>query len=132
LYSSEIEDFNDFFQQKRQKYSFLTSQQALFLCKSYGNEIDSLMDLGKENEEWLIPLNSDGENLAQVVFAVRYEMAKSLIDIVLRRTGIALLGNPGKEIIEKIAQIAAKELSWSVEKTNSEIEKLEQILAIPQ
>ncbi len=132
LHSSEIEDFEDFFLKNTQKYPFMTSQQALYLSKSYGNEIDSIIDLGKENEEWLKPLNSDGENLAQVVFAIRNEMAKSLTDIVLRRTGIALLGNPGKEIIEKIAQIAAKELSWSVEKTVSEIEKLEQILAIPQ
>lgn len=132
IYSSEIEDFAEFIATKQQQYSFLKPEQVTFLAKSYGNEIDKVLSIFTENSELQQILNADGENLAQVIYAIRYEMAKTLPDILLRRTCLALLGNPGKEIIEKIANIAAKELSWKPEKVQEEIQKMETILKIPE
>ena len=77
-------------------------------------------------------MNKDGENLAQVLFAIHNEMALTLADILLRRTGIALLGHPGKVIIEKVAKLAAKELGWNDQKRKEEISKMEEILKIPE
>ncbi len=77
-------------------------------------------------------LNEDGEILAQVVFAVRDEMARTLPDIVLRRTGIGTLGNPGEDVLRKVAQIAAKELQWSPERIEKEISDTVNMLKIPE
>jgi glycerol-3-phosphate dehydrogenase len=46
------------------------------------------------------------------VYAVKYESAKTLRDIMLRRTGTGTLGDPGKDIIEKITNVAAEMLNW--------------------
>lgn len=59
-------------------------------------------------------------------------MARTLPDIMLRRTGLALLGHPGKNIIEKVAKLSAKELFWDSKKMNEEIQKMEKILKIPE
>ena len=58
-------------------------------------------------------------------------MAFTLPDILLRRTGIAQLGHPGKEILHKIANTAAKELDWDSTKKNEEVQKLEKLLKLP-
>jgi glycerol-3-phosphate dehydrogenase len=132
LYNCEIDNYSKFVEDHIQKYSFLKPNQVEYLCKSYGNELDAVLELMNENLEYKQIVNEDGENLAQVVYACRFESAKTLSDILLRRTGIALLGNPGKEIIEKVAEIAAKELSWVKEKKDSEIQQMMDILRIPQ
>jgi len=76
-------------------------------------------------------VSDDGEILAEAVFAVRHEMARRLSDIVLRRTGIATLGNPGEEIMRKVAAIAARELNWDDRKTEEEYRSTMELLKIP-
>ena len=131
LHTCEIENFHDFVVEKQKQYPNLLPEQIEYLAKSFGTEIDEVFEIAKENPPYEKPLNTDGENLAQVVFAIRNEMAKTLPDIMLRRTGLAQLGNPGKEIITKVAKLAAKELNWSVTKMNEEVCKLEELLKIP-
>jgi glycerol-3-phosphate dehydrogenase len=76
-------------------------------------------------------LNDDGEILAQAVYAVRHEMARSLSDIVFRRTGIATLGNPGIEVLEKVALTVAGELGWDGKRVVEEITKTADALKVP-
>jgi glycerol-3-phosphate dehydrogenase len=58
---------------------------------------------------------------AELVWAVRHEMAITLADVVIRRTPIGALGYPGDAAIEKAASIVGAELSWSPERTLDEI-----------
>lgn len=129
---SEIKNFKEFVNEKQAYYADFKPEHIEFLCKSYGTEIDKLFDLMHENDHLKTIINDDGENLAQVVFAIRYEMAKTLPDILLRRTGLGQLGHPGKENLKKIAQTAAEELNWDKNKMNDEIILAEQILQVPQ
>ena len=131
LYASDIENFQEFIEKNQKKNPDLLPRQVDFLSRSYGTEFDEIFALAEENKELKEVLNADGENLAQVIFAIRNEMARTLPDIMLRRTGLALLGHPGKEILNKIANIAAKELSWDNQKLTEEINKMEEILKIP-
>ncbi len=132
IYGSEIKNFKKFLKSKQEQYTDFTPEQIEYLAKSYGTEIDKLFSLMNENPDLKLVLNNDGENLAQVVYAIRYEMAKTLPDILMRRTGLGQLGHPGKDILEKIAQIAAKELNWDTKHMNEEIAKTEKILKIPE
>jgi glycerol-3-phosphate dehydrogenase len=43
---------------------------------------------------------------------------------MLRRTGTGTLGNPGKDIIDKIAAIAAEMMNWDKKRTEEEIASL--------
>jgi len=54
-----------------------------------------------------------------------------LSDIVLRRTGIATLGNPGEDILRKVAAVAARELGWDDRKTEDELCRTAEELKIP-
>ena len=131
LYACGIDNFKEFVAQKQKQYSEFRPKQIEYLAKCYGKEIDELFTGIPESEAYKKPLNDDGENLAQVHFAIRNEMAISLSDIMLRRTGIAQLGHPGKEVMDKVANLAAKELNWDEQKTKDEISKMEKILQIP-
>lgn len=131
LHSCEIKNFHDFVIEKQNKYPDFLPEQIKYLAKSYGTEIDEVFEVSKEDLSYGQPLNADGENLAQVIFAIRNEMAETLTDIMLRRTGLAQLGHPGEEIITKVAKLAAKELNWDSTKMNEELSKLEELLKIP-
>jgi glycerol-3-phosphate dehydrogenase len=132
LAGSEIDNFNSFVKKKQDQYPEFPQKQIEFLAKSYGTEIDELFTILKEDLSYRKNLNSDGENLAQVVYAIRNEMAMTLSDIMLRRTGLALLGHPGKDTLEKVAKLAAKELKWDDNKMEEEVNKMETILQIPE
>jgi glycerol-3-phosphate dehydrogenase len=131
IYGSEIKNFKEFLKNKQKQYPNFKPEQIEFLVKSYGTEIDKLFSLMNENPDLKLVLNNDGENLAQVVYAIRYEMAKTLPDILMRRTGLGQLGHPGKDILEKIVQTAAKELKWNDKQMHDEITKIENILKVP-
>jgi len=131
LSGCEIENFRDFVLQKQGEYFDLGKCQIETLAKMYGTEMDAVLDLA-EKDNLKRKLNSDGEIEAQVVYAIRNEMAVKLSDIFMRRTGLGTLGHPGKQVLHRVAQIAAKELNWTVEKTNAEIAEMEEIFTIPK
>ncbi len=132
LVACDIDNFEEFVAKKQKQYSEFPPEQIEYLAKSYGNELDELFSIFKENESFKETLNTDGENLAQVQFAIKNEMARTLSDIMMRRTGLALLGHPGKETIIKVSKLAAKELNWDDKKLEMEISKMEEILQIPE
>ncbi len=131
LVNCEIENLGEFIRQKQNEYPEFAASQVAYLVKSYGREIDAVMKLSKENEKMFTPLNADGENLGQVLYSIRYEMARSLTDILLRRTGIGLLGHPGEEVLKKIADLAASELKWDENKKKEEIRRVTEKLNVP-
>jgi len=103
-----------------------------YLARCYGTDCSQVTNLAHGNSALSESLNDDGEILAQVIYAVREEMARTLPDIVLRRTGIGTLGNPGESILRKVAAVAAEELHWSPEKTEKEISEMINMLKLPE
>ncbi len=103
-----------------------------YLARCYGTDYPAIIKLAHENNDLAEQLNEDGEILAQVVYAVREEMAHTLADIVLRRTGIGTLGNPGEAVLRKVAQVAARELQWTPERMEQEIAGTISTLRLPQ
>lgn len=60
----------------------------------------------------------------ETVRAVRNEMARTLGDVVIRRTPLGSLGYPGDAEIERVATVVAEELGWSEERKRREVEDL--------
>jgi glycerol-3-phosphate dehydrogenase len=58
---------------------------------------------------------------AEVVYAIREEMALRLVDIVIRRTGLGAAQYPGEEAVRACADLAATELGWSEQRIAAEI-----------
>jgi glycerol-3-phosphate dehydrogenase len=59
---------------------------------------------------------------AEVVFAIREEMARTLADIVHRRLMIGLTADQGRPLYEMVAAVAASELGWTDEERHAQIE----------
>jgi glycerol-3-phosphate dehydrogenase len=61
---------------------------------------------------------------AEIVHAVRDEMAVALCDVMLRRTPIGTLGWPGEIVVRRVSSILASELNWDHGRTEDEIARL--------
>jgi glycerol-3-phosphate dehydrogenase len=72
----------------------------------------------------LVKLGPSSDTPAQVGFALREEMALTLEDMVMRRTGIGQFGPPSKAVTEKVAAQMAAYLGWDADKTAREIDSL--------
>ncbi len=99
--------------------------------KLYGNDADIVLDLARQVPAGTLRIDADGEILAQAVYAVRHEMARTLTDIVLRRTGMATLGHPGEPALRQVAAAAAPELGWDEARIDEEVQAAGKALALP-
>ena len=131
LTGCEIKDLNFFMNEARAQDNGLSPATLEYLARNYGTEYKEIAKLAREDQALSETLNDDGEIQAQVVYAIRNEMARTLSDIVMRRTGIGTLGNPGEEVLRKVADVAARELRWDKEKTEKEIAAVVHLLKIP-
>jgi glycerol-3-phosphate dehydrogenase len=132
LAGSEIEDIELFFADLKKRNTDYPERTIEFIGKTYGREADAIFSIARKNSKLAAPLNEDGEMLAQVVYAVREEMAKTLGDIVFRRTGLGTLGYPGDTALRKIAGVAARELKWSEARMKKEIAAVKEMLTLPK
>jgi glycerol-3-phosphate dehydrogenase len=75
-----------------------------------------------ERSDWRMPLVPGRPNVgAEVIHAIRNEMACTLSDIVIRRTELGAAGHPGEDITRAAAAIAAEELGWDSQRVGREI-----------
>ena len=63
---------------------------------------------------------------AQVIEAVRNEMAMTLEDVVLRRTGIGSAGYPGDDAVLRVETILREELGWTSARSADEVQTLKE------
>ncbi len=131
LAGSEIADIEGWVSEMKRKFSQFPEKTIDYLSRIYGTEFEAVMDIAAKKKEWAEPLNGDGEMLAQVVYAIRKEMALSLKDILFRRTGLGTLGHPGKKELELIAATAGSELKWDKKRLEAELAEAEELLRIP-
>jgi len=75
----------------------------------------------------LMPLNASGDTPAQIAFALTEEMALTLEDVVMRRTGLGQFGRPSPQVLEKTAGQMAAHLGWSETKKAAEIASLDRL-----
>ncbi|MGN7809930.1 FAD-dependent oxidoreductase [Flavobacterium sp. 22076] len=78
----------------------------------YGSDIAKILQLQKKEPELKEKLHPDYEfTLAEIVWAVRYEMARTVDDILARRVRLLFLdARAAIEVSEKTARVIAKEL----------------------
>jgi glycerol-3-phosphate dehydrogenase len=88
----------------------------------YGDRSAAIVRLMAERSDSRMPLTPGRPNVgAEVVHAIRAEMACTLADIVIRRSELGAAGHPGKEIVAAIGAIAAEELGWDAGRRDLEI-----------
>ena len=126
----DIDDFKVFLGGVVRK-SGLPEAAARHLVHSYGSNAKKVLAYGKDDAELLKTVGESPEVIAaQVVHAVREEMAFTLSDVVMRRTDLGTVGHPGRAALEDCARIMAKELGWSADRTTQELATTEAIFKL--
>jgi len=124
LSGCEIRDMKQFMIRQHLNYKEFSRNTVEYVSRNYGTESQVVFRIARSNPRFAEAVSHDGEILAEVVYAIQYESAKTLRDIMLRRTGIGTLGKPGRTVIDKIATLAAGMLGWSEKRKEDEIASL--------
>ena len=120
LSGCEIRDMKQFLIKQHLNYTDFSKLTVEYVSRNYGTDSKVVFQIARDDPRYAEIISHDGEILAEVVYAIKYESAKTLRDIMLRRTGTGTLGNPGKDIIKKITDIAAEMLNWDKNKIKEE------------
>lgn len=97
----------------RARYSEVPSELVEHLARQYGARAGEVLALAAGAPELAAPLRPGLPEIgAQIVHAVRTEWALELTDVVLRRTGLGQVGDPGLRALETSARLMAPERGW--------------------
>lgn len=122
VYGAKFESFTDFSTQAiRQRPANLDSEVVKALTHNYGSAYSEVIKYTNENPGLAETINGSTIIKAEVVHAIREEMAQKLGDIVFRRTDLGTGEHPGESALQTCAEVMAAELNWSQEKTQQEL-----------
>lgn len=129
LYGGNISHFEKFVADAIQnKPEALTEKNMQHLSYNYGSTYRQILDYGKNEAKWLEPMpDSDEVIKAEIIHAVRQEMAMKLSDVIQRRTDLGSGKHPGKACVAAAADIMANELGWDKARKAQEIKETNQI-----
>lgn len=92
------------------------------LTRNYGARYDRVLALAATRNDLMERITPRLPDIgAQILFAIREEMALTLDDALFRRTGLGTLGRLDQNAIEKAAKIMAGELGWNEAETARQI-----------
>jgi glycerol-3-phosphate dehydrogenase len=107
----------------------LDAPAAERLAHDHGTAWPEVRRIAAEEPGWGEPIGGTTVLPAEVVLAVRHEMAGRLADVVFRRTGLGTVGHPGDEVLERVAALAARELGWDAARCETELDDVRTRLA---
>ena len=124
-YGGAIGPFAQYKKQEAAEHVELPRAVVEHLAKNYGGRIGDVLALTREDVRLAEKLSEDLPDIgAQVVYAVRSEMAFTLEDVLFRRTGLGTAGSPGDEVIHRVADIMARELGWDETERTAQINRV--------
>jgi glycerol-3-phosphate dehydrogenase len=102
--------------------SVLEPKTVKSLVHNYGTEYVNVLKYTHSSPELGETIGQTETIKAQVVHAVREEMAVKLGDVLFRRTDIASGGWPGDAPVKICAEVMGAELGWDRARTQKEVE----------
>ncbi len=103
----------------------IPSATANHLAHKYGTLATEVLKLIENDPTLAFPLLEGQTPIrAEVIYAVRNEMAMTVEDVLARRIGLQLFGwRLAIQAAPAVASLLARELGWSTRQTQSELEK---------
>lgn len=120
----DIEYFEEYVESSISKYQDLPSEAVVKLIKTYGTEFEKVIELARSSIELSQFIPGTKVLAAQVVYAIREEMAVHFSDVVLRRLDIGSHEIPAKDALGYIVRIMAGELGWTDDVCSNEVKSL--------
>ena len=101
------------------------------LIHTYGSRYAHVLAIVEGDRSLLAPVSPQHPDiLAQVVYAVQAEGARTLSDVLLRRLTVGMSATRGREGAEAVAALLARLLSWDTDRVRRELEALDEQLAL--
>lgn len=94
---------------------------------NYGSQFREILKYKNENPDWMKPLGNSTVLEAELIHAVREEMAQKLTDVVFRRTDLGAGGYHNQDALKRSAELVANELGWNEERLRQELKETEQM-----
>ncbi|PLX73631.1 MAG: glycerol-3-phosphate dehydrogenase [Desulfuromonas sp.] len=98
----------------------LADDIAAYLHRSYGDQAEQVAELSTAHRHARL-MENHPMLVAETVYAVRYEMAERVMDVLARRTPLALLDQAAaREAAPKVLELMAGELGWDRQRREQE------------
>lgn len=122
LLEGSIRNLHGFIARKQKQYrALLPADGVRHLIRYHGTGIDRVMETAAGEADLLRPLSPATDTFAaEVLYAVRKEMAMTLEDVIFRRTGTGTVGRPDERTLNRAADIMAAELGWNGQRVQEE------------
>ena len=113
VYGGDTGIFAEFLEKCIERYQELPEDIVRHLAHNYGAAMEEVLRLAEEEPALYARLDSNEPYIAaEVVYAVRHEMALTLDDVLFRRLGIGTVGKPADAVLDRISELIAGELEW--------------------
>ena len=122
----DLDDWNDLVATADVPMIVPTDVRREFLG-NYGTSYREVLATAGDDATLLGTFSGTDTLRAEVIHAMRHEMAMKLSDVVRRRTSIGTGGLADDSILDEISRLMAKELAWSEEQRRAEIEETREI-----
>jgi glycerol-3-phosphate dehydrogenase len=107
---------------RREHDSWAPRDTIPHLVAAYGTASGDVLNMAASHGAWRTKLADDSPVIgAELVLAVRQEMAMTLSDAVVRRTPLGALGDPGEPALERAAALVGSELGWDEARQRQEV-----------
>ncbi|MCG8608630.1 FAD-dependent oxidoreductase, partial [bacterium] len=123
VFGGQIENFQRFLADEKAKATSELNENIIeHLIYNYGSEYGQVLKYADSQSETAATVDASAGILkAEVLFAVKAEMAQKLSDVVRRRTELGSAGLPSEEVLHCCVRMIADELSWSDKKMKDEL-----------
>ncbi len=125
IHGGDFRNFEDLVKDAvRRNGAALGAEQIRGLVHNYGTEYGSVLKYAADNAALSGHIGASQALKAEVIHAVREEMAMTLGDVVFRRTDIATGGHPGEDALAECARLIAAEHGWNEDRILREMNAL--------
>jgi len=124
IHGGDFDHFDEYLNQEKSKaHGGLSEDTIEHLVRNYGSAYGQVLNYVESDRELGQPVTAHSPVLkAEVVHAIREEMALTLKDIVRVRTELGTAEFPGKPALRECARLAADALGWGDARIESEVE----------
>ncbi|MFQ5770667.1 MAG: glycerol-3-phosphate dehydrogenase [bacterium] len=129
LWGGGMENVNRYIKENSKTYSLkygLDEEQIAYLISLYGTQFRQILALVEYSPKLKEKICSNNLDIkAQIIFAMRNELARTLADIYLRRTGIGTSSCRGLDCAKVGAKVMGKYLGWRRKRIKQEVKDYE-------
>jgi len=113
------------------QYPFLTEPIFKTLTKKYGKETYFIIKIMSENAQYQLHLTETNYFIAEIIYFIRYTFAKTISDIIRRRTSLFYKNVKKEKIISEIGIYIQKEHQLNSKEIAKQIEDAIRLTRVP-